>query len=79
MPEGKEVLMRENPLMQLLTKIVQEDVPFYYKGKYWNLSSPDLPIGAGVKFVREQLTALIEVAKASSAAGSAASTSEEAE
>ena len=52
-----------NALLQLLTRMVEDDVPFYYKGKFWNLSDPKLPLSAGVKFLREQLSALLVAEK----------------
>jgi len=52
-----------NVVYQLLTKMITQDTPFFYKGRFWNLSDPKLPPEGGVRFVNDQIRALKEKLK----------------
>jgi hypothetical protein len=61
--ETGEKKAKVNVVFQLLDKLMKEDVPFYYKGNYFNLSSPDAPPNAVFGFVNGQFKALKEKLK----------------
>ena len=61
----EEAMEEKNAVIQLLEGLLEkQDIQVYYKNRTIAFGDPELPVNAGVAFVRSQLTALTEAAKA---------------